>query len=274
MINYKFNCLTFCILFSLILFSCESTEPELDIEEDPFYKVDDNFQLNIYEGYYNLQTDDPGPQNIVHLATDSIYPYYNYRIIINQENSRNAINLEIDSILIPSGGPTMVGPAQYYGEITLENGDVSLNIMNGNTLNEFKLSVSDSLIRITPINDSYVRLSEQLVWRYRENSFVYSCGTMNETTWMYDDFRDSILAIEGISQFFYSDSGRIPYPRQPSGHYVDHPCLYFQYTNESDWELVKQKLIEYSKNTIAQYSGIGVYVENFLNDREWSWRHD
>ena len=272
--NYKCNCLTFYILFSLILFSCESTEPELDVEEDPFYKVDDIFQLNIYEGHFSFLNEDPEPQNIVHLVTDSIYPCYNYKIIINQEINYNAINLKIDSIYISSGCLTALGPAQYYGEITLENGDVSLNIMNGNTLNEFKLSVSDSLIRITPINDSYVQLSEQLVWRYRENSFVYSCGTMNETTWMYDDFRDSILAIESISQFFYSDSGRIPYPRQPSGHYVDHPCLFFQYANKSDWELVKQKLIEYSKNTIAQYSGIGVYVENFLNDREWSWRHD
>ncbi len=262
------------ILLIIILFSCESTEPELDIEEDPFYKVDDIFHLDIYEGYYNLQTDEPGRQNIVHLATDSIYPCYNYKIIINQENSNNAINLEIDSIYISSGCLTALGPAQYYGEFTLENGDVSLNIMNGNISNDFKLSVSDSLIRITPINDSYVQLSEQLVWRYRENSFVYSCGTMEETTWIYDDFRDSILAIQGIEQFFYSDSGRIPYPRKPDGYWVNNPCLFFQYANEADWELVKQKLMEYSKNTISQYSGIGVYVENYLNDREWSWRYD
>lgn len=272
--NYKLNCLTFYILFSLILFSCESTEPKLDVEEDPYHKVDDNFHLNIYEGHFSFLTEDPEPQNVVHLATDSIYPCSNYKIIVNQEIRNNDINMEIDSIYISSGCLTALGPAQYYGAITLENGDASLNIMNGNISNEFELSVSDSLIRITPINSSFIELAEQLVWRYRENSFVYSCGTMEETKWIYDDFKDSILTIQGIKQFYYPDSGRIPYPRQPSGHYVDHPCLYFQYANESDWELVKQKLIEYSKNTISQYSGIGVYVENFLNNREWSWRHD
>ena len=270
--NYNFNCIPFCFLFSLILFSCESTEPELTVYKDPVY-IDDIFHLNIYEGHY-FESDDPGPQNIVHLVTDSIYGCCNFPIMVTEETDNRVINLQIDSIYISPLCLTATGPAQYYGLILLENGETTLNIKNGDVLNDFRLSVSDTLIRITPINSSFTQLSEQLVLRYRENSFVYSCGTTEETTWIYNDFKDSILAIQGISQFYYSDSGWIPYAREPDGHYVDHPCLYFQYTNESQWELVMQKLVTYSKNTISQYSGIGVYVENFLGEKELSWRHD
>ena len=274
--NYRlnFNCLIVCVLFHVIFFSCELIEPESEVEDDPYYNVDDIFHLNIYEGHYDFLIEEPGPHNIICMKTDLIYPCCNYSIIIKQENTKKAINLEIDSIYVPDLCPGALGPALYYGELILENGDVTLNILNGNVLNDFKLSVSDTLIHITPLNNSYIQVSEQLVWRYRENSFVYSCGTMEETTWIYDDFRDSILSIQGIEQFYYPDSGRIPYPRYPSGHYVDHHCLYFQYADESIWEQVKEKLVDYSINTISQYSGVGVYVENYLGEREWSWKYD
>ena len=234
----------------------------------------DTFKLDIYEGHFSFITDNPEPQNIIHLSTDLIYPCCNYSIVINQKTDDKIIDLEIDSINIPSACLTALGPAKYYGQVALKNGDITLHILNGNVSNDFKLSVSDTLIKITPINDSYIKLSEQMVWRYRENSFVYSCGTMEATNWLYDAFKDSIMTIQGIKQFYYPDSGRIPYPREPSGYYVNHPCLFFQYENESDWELIKQKLADYSKSTITNYSGVGIYVENYLGSREWSWRFE
>lgn len=274
--NYllNFNCLIVCVLFHVFFFSCELIEPESEVKDDPYYNVDDIFHLNIYEGHYDFLIEEPGPHNIIYMETDSIYPCFNFSIIIKQENTNKAINLEIDSIYVPDICLTALGPALYYGELILENGDVTLSILNGNVLNDFKLSVSDTLIHITPLNNSYIQVSEQVVWRYRENSFVYSCGTMEETTWIYDDFRDSILTIQGVEQFYFPDSGRIPYPRYSMGYYVNHPCLYFQYADETDWELVKQKIKEYSENTITQYSGTGAYVKNYLNDMEWSWRYD
>lgn len=258
--NYKFK-LRHYILFSLILFSCDTTESELVVEDDPFYKVDDIFQMDIFERSSYDSASNSYFQHELQLITEHIYPCCNFSIVVNESLGSSSIELEIDSIYQPSVCLTALGPATYRGKINLEEkSSTMLSFLNGNVSNKFTVEVSDSLIHITSIEDSYIKVFGNYIWRFKENSFVYSCGTMDETIWIYDSFRDSILAIQGITQFYYPDSGRIPYPRKPMGHYVDHPCLYFQYENESDWELVKQKLVEYSKNTITQYSGIGVYV--------------
>jgi len=273
--NYKFNCLSFCILFSLILFSCESTEPELDIVENPYYSVDDLFHLDIFERSSFDSASNSYFQHSLQLITEHIYPCCNFSIILNESLGSNGIELEIDSIYKPSVCLTALGPATYREEIKLEeNSSTLLSFINGNVSNKFNVEVSDSLIHIASIEDSYIKVSENFIWRFKENSFVYSCGTTEETTWIYDDFKDSILAVQSIEQFYYSDSGRIPYSREPSGYWVNHPCLFFTYNNEAEWEILKNMLIDYSKNIISQHVGIGVYIQNFHGEKEWSWRHD
>jgi len=243
-------------------------------EKDPNFVPNDLFHVSIYEGHFDFVSDEPGPHNVIHIVTDSIYPCCNWTLIVQQENFRNAATLNIEGIHKPEVCLTALGPAYYYGELNLSDGDFTIIISYEHTVDQLFLSVTDSLIHITSVDTSFISLDEYLIWRYRSNSFVYSCGTLEETTWIYEDFRDSILSIQGIEQFYYPDSGRIPYPRYPSGHYVDHPCLYFQYADESIWEQVKEKLVDYSINTISQYSGVGVYVENYLGERELSWKYD
>lgn len=273
--KYKFICLTFCVLFSLILFSCESTEPEVDVEEDPFYKVDDNFHMEIFERSSFDSSSNSYFQHELRLITEHIYGCCNFSIVVNKSSGSKSISLEIDSIYMPQMCLTALGPASFIEEISLEeNNSTILTFMNGNVSNKFNVEVSDSLIHIAPIEDSYIKVSENFIWRFKENSFVYSCGTTEETSWMYDDLKDSILAIQGIEQFNYPEYGRIPYPRDPGGYWVNHPCLFFTYNDEADWEILKNILIDYSKNTISQYMGVGIYIQNFLGEKEWSWKYD
>ena len=235
---------------------------------------DDLFHMSIYETNLDFVTDKSGPHTVVHIITDSIYPCSNYTLIVDQRDLPQATSLEMEGIHAPDICEDALGPANYYGELKLGCGEFLLSISNGYQVDGACLDVSDSLIHITAADTSFIRIDEQLIWRYVQNSFVYNCGTTVETAWMYTGFRDSLLSIEGVEQFYYPDSGRIPYPRYSEGYYADHPCLFFRYDDEQAWEEVKAKLIHYSSMLVSQYSGVGIYVENYLGEREWSWKHD
>lgn len=260
------------LLLVVLIGSCESDDS--DIVGDLFLNVDDILHVGISEGNFSYLTNLPGPHNAISIVTDYIYPCCNFQIVVDEQSSDGVVSLEILSVYRPEICLTALGPASYIGLVDLENGETLLRITNGNVINEIELLVTDSLITLTPLSTSFISVGETEIWRYRENSFVYSCGTMEASAWMYAAFKDSILSVSGVEQFYYPETGSIPYPRYPMGHYVDHACLYFQYPHEESWNQVKEKLVLFSTDSVSQYSGVGIFVSNYLGDWEYSWRWD
>ena len=264
------------ILIAFLIVSCNQTEePKLLDPTKPYFAIEDNFHMDVFEKSSDDSSNISYFEHELVLTTEQIYGCCNFSIIANQSSSPNNIVLEIDSIFKPSICLTALGPASYRESINLEeNGSTVLSINNGSFINRFKIIVSDSLLYIDPIDTSYVKSTESYIWRFKNNSFVYSCGTTEETSWIYEAFKDSILSLTDVKQFFYPDYGRIPYQRSPSGYWVNHPCLFFTYNSEASWDKLKDMLVNYSINTLSQQMGVGVYIQNNKGEREWSWRYD
>ena len=262
----------FLIISTICLFSCEESNNNTN---DYYYIPGDLLHVNIYErNSFYFDYDSTAPQGIIHISTDEIYPCCNWPLNINKIEHPSYLNITIQGLYIPNICATAFGPAQSYTEFNLNNGNYSINIKTDDLIDQLLIYVTDSSIQVNSHDPSFITIDDTLIWRYRPNSFVYNCGTLHETDWIYSDFKDSILSVEGIKQFYYSEIGRIPYARYSDGHYSDHPCLFFQYSDEFVWEIVKEKLISFSTNTISQYEGVGIYLENFMGDRVLSWLYD
>jgi len=111
----------------------------------------------------------------------------------------------------------------------------------------------------------------ELYWRYPPNSFAYLCGTTIETSWICDDFLDSMLYHVSIIEFEFPDSGEICYPRASQGHYYDMPARYFFYEREADFDSAGAVLKRYTEQVISQYSGVGIHLIGWNNKDYMSW---
>jgi hypothetical protein len=243
------------------------------LEEDTSFDSSDKFRVQFFSGTRGGETDTQ-PGEYVFISTDSIYPCCNWTLDIYQRNTGHAASFDINGIDIPDMCLTALGPATFESSIHFSEGQYLVEITNGHTIDQLSFQVSDTLIRLVEADTSFIKLKDELIWRYRENTFVYSCGTTEATAWMYSAFQDSLLAIDGVKQFWFSEEGQIPYPRKPAGHYVDHDCLFFSYSTNDVWEAVKDKLIEFTAHEITENTGVGLYVRNYKNDSILSWMYD
>ena len=259
------------VLFMLLLMiSCEEER------EPPYYGSEEKFHLSMFSGVIGWSSDlmEKGPQDHILIRSDSLYPCYNWTIDVSQDNSEDGIMLSLEGLIIPEICLTAIGPSKYSGTLELNSEAFTIEVFNGYSTALIELSVSDTLISVTNDDLTFLSIDESFIWRHRPNTFVYSCGTMDETRWIFEDFRDSILTIGGIEQFYFADYGVIPYPRTSGGYYVDHLCLYFKYADITQWEEVKAKLIDFSSTILPPYSGVGVFVTNHEGDAILSWLYD
>ena len=153
------------VLITLFLISCNSpTDPEIAELAEPFFSIEDDFHMDIFERSSSDSASNSYFRHELQLITADIYPCCNFSIIVNESLGSNGIELEIDSIYIPSVCLTALGPASYREKIKLEkNSSTMLSFINGNVFNKFSVDVSDSLINIAPIEDSYIKVSENFI---------------------------------------------------------------------------------------------------------------
>ncbi|MCF7802345.1 MAG: hypothetical protein K9N34_10050 [Candidatus Marinimicrobia bacterium] len=248
-----------------IIFGCQ--EPP---EKIPEFVIDDVFNIGLYESN-NFSGQAGEIVTLLSMSSDTIYPCLNFEIVADLSATGHSLYIDIRDISIGPVCLTALGPATYNEVVDLDSGYSALIVSNGQRAIEIGLSVTDSVIHLEGNSNQYFNIIENEVWRYRPNSFYYSCGTTEETAWMYTAFRDTILSVNGITQSHYPETGWIPYPRSSSGHYVDHECLYFEYSAESTWELVKEKLINFTVENITANTGVGLAVTNWRGDSELSW---
>lgn len=249
----------------------QSTIEEVD---PPTLGVDDSLHISIIEGVYDFLTDDPPPHTVLQIETVSHYHTCCHKITVTLVSDLPNLHYRIDGIFDPGACLGITGPAKFQRLLHAENGVSNLTIENSGETSEMTLTFTDTLITIAQNDSSFIGVQHNEVWRLLPNSFYYKCSTEETSSWIYQDFADSILAIQGIEQFSYSESGWIPYPRYSGWGPINHACLYFQYPDDQTWIAVKDLVARYSTSIVSQIDGIHFYVANYLGDDEVSWIWD
>ena len=259
--------------FSILLILAILTSCNENTKEDSIYEplLDSLYVglIELYEDYNEVAS----PTTSLVFVTKTIYPCVNYSVVHETLQYGNNIIVDIKGIYIENICLTALGPAIGRSFVGLKNGEYQLMIRYNSVTDRYTITVTDSLLIMVDEQRSFTANPQPPWTRYPENSFVYLCGTTNETEWIYEDFLDTLTSNLNIEEFTISENAYMGYPHQPAGHYVDHPSRFFHYENESILLAAEELLKKYAVNIISQYQGVGIQIISWDNRRYYSWMY-
>ncbi len=265
----KISGLFLFIMFLLVFLSCDV----FDSPEKELKPIEGNIIFSVKEGYENYDSiSEPGI--MLSMATEKIYGCYNWSIISKIMVQGNKVLIDLLGVYVPEICLTALGPAISTSFLDISNGKYLLYFSSKNIIDRYVLTVTDSSIKITEDVSQFTKPKFELFWRYPPSSFAYLCGTTTETSWICEDFLDTLLSEINLKEFQFPDSGEIAYSRSSMGYYYDMPAKYFFYENEKDFDKAGEILKSYTQNVIIQYSGIGISLISWKNKKYLSWLFD
>ena len=224
--------------------------------------------VEIYENSNIVDT----PVLKIRFSTTEIFPCMNYQISSSQFIKGNELIVRFDSIFKPSLCFTAMGPANTM--IDLPNNINKLILINGQTIDMYRIDISDEKVDMVTIRKNYTNLKYEKTFRYPENTFAYVCGTNLDNTHLYNDFLNILLDNTSVTEYEFNGDGRIPYPEFSSGHWSDNPSKFFKYNNESDFDKAGDLLRDFTLENISQNDGVGIYLISWNNKSYMSWLFD
>ena len=261
-------------LFLFIIFLFASLSCGIfDSSEKELKPIEGNIIFSVQEGYTNYDSISE-PSIMLLMVTEKTYPCCNWSIISDIAVQSNKISIDFLGIYVPEICLTAFGPAQSTSFLDISEGEYSLYFSYRGITDRYFLTVTDSFIKITEDVSQFTKPKFKLFWRYPPHSFVYLCGTSTETSWICEDFLDTLLSEINLEEFQFPDSGEIPYPRSSMGHYYDMPAKYFFYKKDEDFDKAGEILKSYTQSVIAQYPGVGISLTSWKNNEYLSWLFD
>lgn len=227
--------------------------------------------FSVGEGYLNW-SESADPNIFLSMQTDEIYACCNYSILANTGWVNGKLRVDVLGIYRPGICLTATGPAKFRRQLDLPTGEYELEISDHPKIDRYRLVVTETSIRLQPQETSFTTPKSTLAWRYPRKSFAYVCGTNVETTWIYNDFLDSLLTLPNVTTYKFPEDGTIPYPTSSDGHWRDHPAKYFLYTTEADYVEAGEMLRRYSEQTISRHVGVTICLLNYRNHWFRSWQ--
>lgn len=232
--------------------------------------IEGDITFFVNEGYEH-----PGsmaePRIRLSMRTEKIYGCCNFSIESNVSRYPSVVFVQLLGIHMPDVCLTAFGPAASSTFLDLPEGKYSLYFSYGNRTDRYAVLVTNSLIKLLEEQSEFTRTDYALFWRYPPNSFVYLCGTTDETAWICDDLLDSLMNEIELLEFQFPDSGKIPYPASSHGHRYEMPAKFFLYEQEEDFEQAGEVLRRYTEDVISQYQGVGVSLINWKQKGYYSW---
>ncbi|MBL7067877.1 MAG: carboxypeptidase-like regulatory domain-containing protein [Candidatus Marinimicrobia bacterium] len=232
-----------------------------------FYKL--NFE--IYEGYTKYESIEE-PFVKANLATEESFGCSNLKILTNVNISSNQIDIEYLGATLIGDCDLGEGPATTSIPLQISSGLYNLYIKQQDIIDKYLLTVADTSIIVKSNGNNL--LSEPnftIYWRYPKNSYVLVGGTTTETQWIYNDFLALLQDSINLQEIAFPDYGKVCFPQESQGYYVDMPEKYFKYSNEEDFDKTGLLLNKYSKDVISKYSGVGIWICNWKNKKYYSW---
>jgi hypothetical protein len=259
----------FLLATSLLLLSCgvfDSSEGELKpIEGDIIFRFQEEYQDHGAIGEPNIR---------LSMTTEKWYACYNWSIRSQVMVQNREILIRVFGVYVPEGCYTAFGPATFRSSLDISTGEYSICFSYRGVTDWYSLTVTDSSIEITEHTSQFTKPKSELLWRYPSNSFAYLCGTTTETSWICQDFLDTLLSEINLEEFQFPDSGEIPYPCSSAGHHYDTPARYFFYEKDEDFDKAGEILKSYTQDVIMPQLGIGISLIGWKNQRHLSWLFD
>lgn len=253
-------------VFVIMNVSCDVADPD----EGNVEPIEGRVRFWIGEAY-----DPPhmtgSPSLTLFMTTEHDQPCCNFSILNWILEGESSIKVYLLGIYRPEICLTAIGPAASRSSLNLTPGKYLLSFNLDGNIDEFSLTISDSSISVIGDGSQFMIADKPLVWRYPPQSFAYLCGTTTETSWICDEFLDSLMVTGLFEPFQFPDSGYVPYPESSGGYYYEMPALYFRYAEEADFAAAGAVLERYSKTTISMHSGAGLSLINWRNRRYYSW---
>jgi hypothetical protein len=257
------------LLVSIFSFGCSSNEGDLEVEYAQYSSANSiasEIQFmpeEIYTDYSVVQN----PSLKLKIITKEIFPCINYSIGTSEFINGTELIIRFDKIVNPGACATAIGPATKY--IDLAQNINKLTFINGKTIDKYDITIDSQKVKINLIKSHFTTSLYDTTFRYPENSFAYICGT--NTTNIYTDFLNILLANASLKEISFQGEGRIPYPISTSGHRVNHKTRFFKYTSFSDFESLGQTLTNYKNANITPNSGVTIALKSWNNSNHFSW---
>jgi hypothetical protein len=265
MSGIKALCLS-CIILS-VLFS-----PGCDIIDSPDVEVrpiECNIIFSVEEGYRNSESVSE-PEIKLSMVTEAWYSCSDWSILSYLVVRKKRIAVNLIGIYKPRYCSMMFGPATSFSFLNISNGEYPLYFTYKGVTDKYKLTVTDSAIRISEEYSHFTQPEFTLYWRCPSNSFVYMCGTTTENSWICGDFLDTLSSEIHLEEIYFPDSCGLLYPRTSMGHSYDMPAKYFRYENEADFDKAGEILKSYTRS----HSDFSIYLINWKNKKYLSWLID
>ena len=231
-----------------VLFSCNvlnsPQEELLPIEGTIFFSVQEG-----YTSYYSVET----PRIRLTMITEKQYPNYNYEIRHKVTIFGNIISVKLNGIYKPPILLHAFGPATASSFLELSEGEYSLHFSDGSFVDQYRLTVTGSSIKVTKILARFTIPTLELYLRYPANSMAYLCGTNGPFSWIHQDFLDTLLSKIHLTEFQFPDSGIWPYPSLGVGSHYYTPTKFFYYETEEDFDKAGEILKTYIQTVLKGY---------------------
>jgi hypothetical protein len=253
----------------ILLLGCT---PIFDSKDGENHPIEGNIIFSIKETHYTDEVQSPNIRLL--MKTEEIYACYNFSIESAIYGYGNVVFIDIDGYFAPNICLTALGPARSNSAFPLRPGQYVIRFSKQDQVDLCDVTITDEAIMINPRSANFTIMEDSLFWRFVPQSFAYVCGTTLETSWMCEDFLDSLKSVVEIEEFEYPDYGTIPYPDSSYGHYYDTKSRFFTYKSEADFDRAGEVLKDYARRVISGHSGIGIYLQNWQNKKFLSWRYD
>ncbi|HEQ97924.1 MAG TPA: hypothetical protein ENO22_01120 [candidate division Zixibacteria bacterium] len=245
--------------------------PSFDVEEmydTELLPIDDKLIILIREGQVYLDNPTP-PQISIGIYTAREYPHSGYSLSRYVDVSPGNIEFRFAGVLQYFGMWPSFGPAVTSQLFAISNGDYTLRIKYQFQEDLYNLKVTDEYIRLIPVDTNFTEPRYELYWRYVPGSFAYICKASTEMSYLCDYFADTLLSEIDLEEFYYPDSGWIPYERS----WNDKHVRYFIYESESDYDHAVEILEAFTHDHIMQRE-IRITLRNWMSERYGSFNFD
>lgn len=166
---------------------------------------------------------------------------------------------------------TAIGPATAYIPFDDMPSNLELDFREGEFRDRAKIEVRTESVKVTPVVMSFTETDYLIYHRKLENSFYFSCGTLNSMKNLCQDFHELMISELSITEFTYPDGGYIPYPQSSSGKQYDHPSYYYTYTTEDEFKKAGDLLEQFTKEKIGDTLGNSLSIINWKDFGYQSW---
>lgn len=262
--------LFFLIPITILLFSCQEEDKFSDADYAAYFSENSiSSDVEFYPEEIFKSNEPELPELRLRFSTKEIFPCANYQIQLTTAFVDDELIVRFESILKPQVCLTAMGTATT--SISLPENVKKLVLVNGQTVDVYDLSVSESKVEILTGKNNFTEILHLTTFRYPENSFAYVCGTNVDNTNLYDDFLKILSDSLSLTEISFDGEGRIPYPEMSSGHWVDFPSKYFTYENEAEFDKAGDQLKKFTQENIRENDGVGIYLTNWKNKSYRSW---